>query len=220
MNNNFNLAETKPTVMKKFLLSLSIVFICSISFAQGKYSLTVGGGTTFRIRPADGYYYSFNLGIPLGKYFEIAPTFTNATAVTPTFASFHWNYPNNDYLYGYPYEGPKKESIGGDQLSSMSVLILFKPFGGNEKRMYDLGIGAGIGFKQYQSTSWRFNSSESVEYLTLFDIKSNAAIAPYWAKIYLNRKINENTFAGLTLNIDGYDGEGIMFFGAQFGVHF
>ena len=204
--------------MKKFFL-ITLFYLVGLSvFAQDRYSLTIAGGTTYRVHLADGYFYSFNLGVPIGKFIEIAPTFSYANTLTPTMASFGWNLQDNGetiFLFRVPESGAVSESVYGDILGSATIMLFFKPFAGQLSN-YELALGAGIGLKNYQSVSFRYKN----DYIRLFDIKTAVGFEPVWFKAYFNRKLSERTFLGVNICIDGYDGDAMMNLGAQFGVRF
>lgn len=207
--------------LKSTLTLLFLLLSVAVAMAQQK-SITIGIGSTFKSKMFDGVNTSFSFNMPVLQIFEVSPTFSYASTMTPTNVSFGWNRlqdGNMSYEYSTPMEGPSKESVGGDVIGSASILIFFKPhsvFGDD----FDFGVGMGVGLKQYQINHYRYVITNYSSYMSLAYTKSNTAIEPYWLKVYLNRKVSQNSFVGINASIDGYDGDGIMYFGFQYGIWF
>ena len=94
---------------------------------QQKWSLRSNAGIASGSNIVDGYYFSFDIGIPLMKSLEISPTFSNASMLPNTFIYNGWN-TNTGASYGVETGGPRQEQEYGENLSSISLLLLFKPF--------------------------------------------------------------------------------------------
>lgn len=113
----------------KSLLAYIFVYISiisSINAQNNKISIRTNAGIAGSSELLDGYYYSFDIGIPLSRYFEISPTFTGASMTPKTFASFHWQSNIGDISYGGPLNGPIKENIHGDIYNSIGLVLYFK----------------------------------------------------------------------------------------------
>ena len=172
----------------------------------------------------DGYYFSFDIGIPIFKGFQLAPTFTYADMLPNTYFSNAWNnaYPTTPDI-SYPTGGPRQEQEYGDNLGSIGLLILFLPFDlfNNEHlRKHELIIGGGYSFNSYTMVSARYEIiGENVE-LVGFSSKSNKSFEPYYGKVAYNYLFNKGLYIGFVASVIGYDGEGELLAGAQFGVKF
>ena len=103
-----------------------------------------------------------------------------------TFMYNSWYESFEQATYGVPEEGPRKEQEYGDMLSSISLLLLFKPFeliNNNALAKHERLIGAGYGFKNYTMASSRYDLTNEEYELVGFSYKSNAGFAPYYCKL-------------------------------------
>lgn len=191
---------------------------------QQSWDIRTNLGVTSGSNPIDGYYFSFDIGIPIFKAFQLAPTFTYADMLPNTYFFNSWDntYPTTP-VFGYPTGGPRQEQEYGDNLGSIALLILFLPFDllNNENlRKHELIIGAGYSFNSYTMVSTRYEiNGENVEIIG-FSTKSNKSFEPYYGKVSYNYLLNNNLFIGFAASIIGYDGEGELFAGVQLGVKF
>jgi hypothetical protein len=199
-----------------------MAFAISSSNGQNKWSLRTNAGIASGSSIVDGYYFSFDIGIPLTKYLEIAPTFSNATMLPNTFIYNDWNL-STGISYGVNIGGPRQEQEYGENLSSTSLLLLFKPFDlmKNEKlEKHELIIGTGISYNSYTMISSRYEISGNDYELTDFSVKSNRDFEPYYLKLNYNYLFKENLFLGFVAGFNGFDGEAEFLAGFQFGIKF
>lgn len=189
---------------------------------QQSWAIRTNFGVTSGSDAIDGYYFSFDIGIPIFKGFQLSPTFTYADMLPNTYFFNSWD---NNYLtpvFGYPTGGPRQEQEYGASLGSVALLILFLPFdlSNNENlSKHELIIGAGYSFNSYTMVSTRYVINGNVEVIG-FSTKSNKSLEPYYGKLAYNYLLNKKVFIGFTASMIGYDGEGELFAGAQLGVKF
>lgn len=207
---------------KKIVLIIVMALALSSANGQNKWSLRTNAGIASGSSLVDGYYFSFDLGIPLTKYLEIAPTFSNAMMLPNTFIYNDWNL-SMGVTYGVETGGPRQEQEYGENLSSISLLLLFKPFDllKNEKlRKHELIIGTGISYNSYTMISSRYEINENNYVVTGFSVKSNSDFEPYYLKLNYNYFFKENLFLGFVAGFNGFDGEAELLSGFQFGIKF
>jgi len=208
----------------RFCILLVGLFMMNSLFGQKTWDIRTNLGVTSGSNTIDGYYFSFDIGIPIFKAFQLAPTFTYADMLPNTYFDYSWNYAYPAIPdFGYPTGGPRQEQEYGENLGSVALLILFKPFdlfNNKTLRKHELLIGAGYSFKSYTMVSTRYEiTAEDVELLG-FSTKSNKSFEPYYGKLSYNYMLNNNLIIGFAASIIGFDGEGELFAGAQFGVKF
>ena len=207
---------------KKIIVILILALAFSSAHGQNKWSLRTNAGIASGSSIVDGYYFSFDIGIPLFKSLEISPTFSNASMLPNTFIYNDWNLTTGP-SYGVETGGPRQEQEYGENLSSISLLILFKPFElmKNEKlRKHELIIGTGISYNSYTMISSQYDINGSDYELTNFSIKSNRAFEPYYLKLNYNYLFRDNLFLGFVAGFNGFDGEAELLAGLQFGIKF
>ena len=206
-----------------FLLLVGMLVLNTLT-GQRSWDIRTNIGVSSGSNIIDGYYFSFDIGIPIFNGLQLAPTFTYSDMLPNTYFSNSWD---NDYPSSpnssYPTGGPRQEQEYGDNLGSIALLILFLPFDWlkNEKlSRHELIIGAGYSFNSYTMVSTRYAiNGENVE-LIGFSTKSNKAFEPYYGKVSYNYLVNNRFYIGFAASIIGYDGEGELFAGAQLGVKF
>jgi hypothetical protein len=205
------------------LLLVGMVMLNTLT-GQKSWDIRTNLGVTSGSNAIDGYYFSFDIGIPIFKAFQLAPTFTYSDMLPNTYFFNSWDniYPTTP-VFGYPTGGPRQEYEYGENLGSIALLILFLPFDllNNESlKKHELIIGAGYSFNSYTMVSTRYEiNGENVEIIG-FSTKSNKSFEPYYGKVSYNYLLNNNLFIGFAASIIGYDGEGELFAGVQLGVKF
>ena len=212
--------------MKNFIIFLLICGATTICLsnlrAQDNFSLRVNAGVTGASTSIGGYYFSFDFGIPLLKAIELSPTFTAAKIIPETHIYNSWGN-GTGVSYGVPLEGPKTEFENGSMFTSISLLVLFKPFeliDNEELARHQLIIGAGYGYKSYVQIASGYEISGGQYDVTRFSYKSSNGFEPYYAKVGYNYKIKSNLLAGIVTGLEAYDGEPELLLGIQFGVQF
>jgi hypothetical protein len=218
------LSKTKnATNMNKiFLVLTSILLTFNTVSGQKKWSIRTNAGIASGKNIIDGYYFSFDFGIPLMKSLEISPTFSNASMLPNTFIYNAWDF-STGTSFGVETEGPRQEQEYGENLSSISLLLLFKPFelmNSEKLRQHELIIGTGISYNSYTMISSRYYVDENDYELTNFSVKSNRGFEPYYLKLNYNYLFRENLFFGFVAGLNGFDGEAELLGGLQFGIKF
>jgi len=136
----------------KLIVIIALILSCSMVTGQIKWSLRTNAGIASGKSIVDGYYFSFDIGIPLFKAFEIAPTFSNASMLPNKTISYTWDKTYNSFTNNNPEVKPDSERESTENLSSISLLLNFKPFElmKNEKlKRHELILGAGISYNSY-----------------------------------------------------------------------
>jgi len=200
--------------IKFFKIITLIFFIVSNQTIKAQDSLYVRVNTGFAgyFTPVDGYYFSFDLGIPVVKGIEIAPTFTFETNQNFKEIDFYLNNWENTQ----DIENEKK--INSGQISGLVELYVFvKPltYIKNKKiTQTDFGIGVGYGFTFYSKNNYFFEENGN-----LISVKNQSGRGKsFSAKTYYNYHI-KNYFIGLVFGINSfYFDDPISTFGLQFGV--
>ena len=207
----------------KLLLCLFGFFYFVNLNAQEKMSIRANAGIASRANVMDGYYFSVDFGIPLIKSLELVPTFSFASMLPNTHLSNYWNQDSQQPSYGVPYGGPRQEFEHGDIMGSISLMLFFKPFDlvNNEQLdQHELMIGAGYGYKTYTILHAEYDILGTDYQLTNFGYKSSNGWEPYFAKLSYSYTFKKDLSIGLVVGLDGYDGEGVLLTGLQFGVKF
>jgi hypothetical protein len=89
-------------------------------FGQKTWDIRTNLGVTSGSNTIDGYYFSFDIGIPIFKAFQLAPTFTYADMLPNTYFDYSWNYAYPAIPdFGYPTGGPRQEQEYGENLGSV-----------------------------------------------------------------------------------------------------
>ncbi len=210
--------------MKKSILLTGISFIVLFNVnCQNRWSLRANGGIASGVKFVDGYYFSFDIGIPIARSLEISPAFTYASMVSLNYMSASWTEDFNQPDYGVPDNGPKREKEYSDNLSSISILVIFKPFElfNNPKlEKHEVFLGTGVSYNSYTEVWARYRIEGSGYDLTGFGMMSNSTIEPYYCKIGYNYLFKKNLLLGFVAALNGYDGEAEALLGIQFGVKF
>jgi hypothetical protein len=118
---------------------------------------------------------------------------------------------------------PRQENEYGENIGSISLLLLFKPLklvDAEKFKKHELIIGAGYSYNSYTMIISRYEINGNDYGLTGFSIKSNRAFEPYYCKLSYNYLFKENLFVGIVAAMNGFDGEGELLTGLQFGVKF
>lgn len=205
-----------------------IVFIVLLTFiletdGQNKWSLRTNAGIASGNDVMDGYYFSFDIGIPLFKALEIAPTFSNASMLPNKTISYTWNKSYNSFTNNNPEEKPNSEREYAKNLSSLSLLLNFKPFElikSEKLKNHEIILGAGISYNSYIIINEAFQKSGNDYEPSWVSVFSGKKVEPYYCKISYNYLFKENLFCGIVLGINGFDGEAELLAGLQFGVKF
>lgn len=210
--------------MKPRFVLFAIAFVVAVTLnGQQKWNLRASFGAASGSSIVDGYYFSFEIGIPIIKSIQLTPAFSYADMLPNTYFSNGWDASNPFPYSSVPVGGPIKESVSGESLGSISLLLVFLPFDlfkGEKLKKHELMIGAGCSFNSYTMVGTRyFIQGDDYEVLS-FSLKSNKAIEPFYCKIGYNYLFRDNLFIGFVAGLNGYDGEAELLTGIQFGVKF
>lgn len=202
--------------------SLLFLFLFVFSFtnsnAQGKWSIRTSFGTASGNDAVDGFYYSFDIGIPLIKSLELSPTFNFFSTLPTNRMDNSWN----EYSPIFSQKKGDKNHYSGDIMGSMSLVLLFKPlaFSDNPKaQKHELAFGAGMGIKSYATVRSTYEKTGMNYELVELGAKSAWTVEPYFAKVFYNYHFSDRFFAGPVASLDGFDGEAVALFGIQLGIN-
>ena len=216
-----------------FLIMLGIALACTLTAQQKRWSIRSNGGfssggSAEGHRWVEGYYFSFDVGVPLFKGFEIAPTFTYATMLPNFNMDIKWleaeevdNRPSLSLK-----ENPRKTREFGENLSSVSILLLLKPFDyiKNEKfKKHQIILGGGYSYTSYTMIRAEFKSlyGMSGTNMKMFGYESRRSFQPYYGKVGYNYLIKDYIIIGATGSLIGIKKDEAQFLlGLQFGVKF
>lgn len=210
-------------IKKNCLLLWALLgFLSFNSNAQHPWAMRTSIGTASGINAVDGYYFSFDIGIPIIKSIELAPTFNFFSTIPSNHIDNSWN---RDFAGAMDsFEGiPDKQHYSGDVMGSMNLLLLFKPFDLFNHPMlakHELAIGAGVGLKSYSTVRSTYENMGNDYQLQAFGAESNLSIEPYYGKVFYNYHFNDKFFAGAVASLDGIDAEAVALFGIQLGINF
>lgn len=204
---------------KKLAFTILSFLICTATFSQSKWSLRTNGGYAYGY--TEGYYFSFDFGIPIIKSIELAPTFTYSSRLPNTVISDMWMQSNGNY--GLSSSEPNSTAESGESSSSISLLLFFKPFDlfkGKKFEKHELLLGTGLSYCSYIKFGSGYRLNGTIYEPTAISTRSNREFAPYYGKIQYNYLFKENLFAGIVMGLNGFDGEAEILTGLQFGVKF
>lgn len=206
-------------------LTLFVTLLCMVhlTYAQQDWAIRTNAGIASKAQFADGYYFSFDIGIPITRYLQIAPTFSFASIHPGDYMENSFTSDNDLISYGMlSPNDPRRDDRAQEILGSVSLLVLINPlklFKDRDSR-HELWIGTGYGYKSYiQARSYYRNEGQDMERKSFYT-KANNGFAPYNLKLMYNYAFHEKLFGGLVIGMDGYDGEVVTNTGLQFGVRF
>lgn len=196
--------------MKKlFFLLLIFIFTKNVQ-AQKGLSISVNSGLVSEYKVADGFFFSFDVGIPIVKSLEFAPTFMYymVSSNTKEHTFMNNSVAPNDDLHGLNYS---------DTSGVMDLMLVFKPLDlmaiKNGKR-HDFGLGLSlIGFGYH--TQLRTNSNNGT--IDSFSYYQGSYFNYFDAKIFYNYRFTETLYSGFVLGttqVGNY-----TYFGVQFGLN-
>ena len=210
-----------------FLIMLGIALACTLTAQQKRWSIRSNGGfssggSAEGHRWVEGYYFSFDVGVPLFRGFEIAPTFTYATMLPNFNMDIKWLEAEEAPLVDIK-GNPRKTREFGENLSSVSLLLLVKPFDyiKNEKfKRHQIILGGGYSYTSYTMIRAEFSSTYSTN-MKMFGYESRRSFQPYYGKVGYNYLIKDYIIIGATGSLIGIKKDEAQFLlGLQFGVKF
>lgn len=209
--------KLKVTILSILLGCLTTIIL---NAQTNSISIRTNTGIASSANPIDGYYFSFDIGIPVTKYFELSPTFTGSSMTPKTFVSINWQNNTGTTSYGVPSGGPLDENFHGDIYTSIGAVLYFKPLQllkREETRKGELLIGFGYTYDSYTRTYATYEIKGEDYELTRFNQKSVNNFSPIFVKISYNRFFNDKAFYGLVASLNDFDGDGALFLGLQLG---
>ncbi|MBN2638334.1 MAG: hypothetical protein JXR65_04535 [Bacteroidales bacterium] len=106
--------------MKKQLLLL-FLFFPSVFYAQN-LSVNASVGFAGYGNPVDGYYFSFNVGMPIIKGIEVSPNFTFVSNLKNKPIEYYWN-----SMQGEQYIVNTDKAHGNDMAGLFELYLIVKP---------------------------------------------------------------------------------------------
>jgi hypothetical protein len=210
----------------KYVLTiiLGAFFSANNVIAQNNYYLRANVGTTSLVSPIGGYYFSFDVGIPIVNGFEITPTFTSGTSLPNSYFENTWT---NDSISPITTRvrvgGPKQEIEKGTSFSAFSILVNFRPFDLSEKnknKRHELLMGGGFSYLSYAFVRVEYEIKGNNYEMISMTASSKRGIDLYIFKLSYSYFLKENLMLGGTASLFGIDGEAAILLGFQTGVKF
>ncbi len=205
---------------KKLTFTILTILISTVALSQSKWSLRTNGGFAAS-SSANGYYFSFDIGIPIIKSVELAPTFTYSNRTPNTLITDFWVKSNGNY--GLTSSEPNHTIEYGENSSSISLILFFKPFDllkSEKLKKHELLIGTGLSYSSFTIFNEQYNFNGSVVELVAMQVASKNEFVPYYCKLEYNYLFKKNLFAGLVFSANAFNGEAEILTGLQFGVKF
>ena len=213
---------------------LGIALACTLSAQQKRWSIRSNGGLSSGgsaegHRWVEGYYFSFDVGVPLFKGFEIAPTFTYASMLPNMNMDIKWLKAEETPSIVISKDNPRKTREFGENLSSISLLLFFKPLDyiENEKfKRHQIILGGGYSYTSYTMVRVEFENLYSTTLshkynIMMFGYESRRSFQPYYGKVGYNYLIKDYITIGATGSLIGIKKDEAQFLlGLQFGVKF
>ena len=214
--------------MKKriFLIVCALAFT-SVTYSQLKnWSIRANaglssGGSAEGHRWLEGYYFSYDVGIPLFKGFEVAPTFGYASMLPGIHINNEWTLPDG----GASINGSnsKKKSHYGENMGFLSLLLHVKPFDyiKNEKFLrHQVILGGGISYVSYTMVSAEYRAADT-KTTDIMAYESRRSFQPYYGKVGYNFFLKNDLMIGMVGSWQGIKKKEAQFLlGFQFGIRF
>ena len=180
--------------------------------AQNPVTLSTYAGAAGFGSPIDGYFFSFDIEIPVVKGIGIAPTFTNCSNIKHREVFYNWII--NE---GIETSIEPNEKISGNILSTYELYILLHPlkliYNSSKKSNKDFGLGIGYGIKSFEHHVFSFIDDEISGVQEEFGIRHNLS-----TKIYYNQHYKKY-FIGIVLGIIDLSSDANSIIGFQFGAN-
>ena len=195
--------RTKTTFLLLFVL------ILSSNIKSQDFKLTSSVGFAGYGTPFDGYFFSFDIGIPVVKSVEIVPTFSFYSRIKHDDLSFSWDTLNGFNTY---YGNIDSGEISG----SFEVFIYINPFKWLKQEKLnktDFGIGFGYGLRTI--SHYYYNVDDNNNIVSMI-IEAGLGLS-YSTKMYYNYHFNK-CFLGVALGAVNLNDESNTLIAIQFGV--
>jgi len=206
--------------MRKAFLTLLSIFISIYGYSQNNWSVRTNGGYASSSN-SNGYYFSFDIGIPIIKSIELAPTFTYSSRLPNNKINDAWLQSNGNYGLT---SGDQNSTIeNGENSGSISLLAIFKPFDlikSDRLKRHELMVGAGYSWCSYTKFFNQYTINGNQFEPVGIQISSVRRFEPYYFKLGYNYLFRENLLSGIVISANGFDGASEVLVGLQFGVKF
>jgi len=180
------------------------------------------GGNAYGHRWLEGYYFSFDVGVPLFRGFEVAPTFAYASMLPNIYINNEWTSVDGIRVNGAQSREKKKSELA-ENMSALSLLLHIKPFDyiKNEKFLrHQVILGGGISYVSYMMTRCEFQYTNSKN-LVINHNEVNRSFQPYYGKVAYNFMLKNDLMIGAVGSFHGIKKKEAQFLlGFQFGVRF
>ena len=211
---------------KKILIVVLGLAMASSNFAQLKnWSIRANaglssGGSAEGHRWLEGYYFSYDVGIPLFKGFEVAPTFGYASMLPGIHINNEWTLPDGEKILG---GNSKKKSHYGENMGFISILLHVKPFDyiKNEKfARHQILFGGGISYVSYTMVRAEYRAKDT-KVTDIMAYESKRSFQPYYGKVAYNYILKNDMMIGAVGSWQGIKKKEAQFLlGFQFGIRF
>jgi hypothetical protein len=194
-------------VIKSFLIF--IVLLLSAHAKAQDFKLTASAGFSGYNHPFDGYFFSFDIGIPVVRSLEIVPTFSFYSNIKHDEFEFAW-----DTLNGTTHHLSSIES--GELTGSFEIFIYINPFKWWKKEKInntDFGIGVGFGLRTFSDYYYNVNNNTVTSMIVKAGITSSLS-----SKIYYNYHFKK-TYVGVVIGALAINDEGTSIIAIQFGIN-
>lgn len=169
--------------------------------------------------PFDGYFFAFDVAIPVCKFIEIDTTFSFHSNITDGYNDYSWREGYYDdfgsWIKPSFTESTISETTSGVMAGDMMLYLNIKPFQlfKREKlNKIDIGIGVGYGLKVFQKYYYNFEDN------TVVSIRSEAGIlSTLGIKIFYNYHF-KNCYLGTMIGVADVLDDAPSIISLQFGV--
>ncbi len=200
--------------MKKITIIL-LLLMSQLGYTQD-LSIRTSAGFAGYGSPVDGIYFSFDIGVPIIKGVQIAPSFTFTSNLDYNRIKYFWN-----DIHPQQYIINKDKDSGGKLAGIFELQLVvnpFKYFKNKNVSKIDFGIGAGYGLSFYAHNYYNYSSpngnNDFVGVINNSGIRKSASVRMFYN--YHFKKF----FMGINLGVvDFIEGEGASILGLQFGVN-
>jgi len=213
---------------KRLLFIMLAITLSGAMFGQQKKWSMRGngglssGGSAYGHRWLEGYYFSFDVGVPLFRGFEVAPTFTYASMLPNIHIDNEWTSVDGIRVKGDESRDKKKSELA-ENMGTLSILLHFKPFDyiKNEKFLrHQIILGGGISYVSYTMIRCEFQYTNSKN-LIINHNESVRSFQPYYGKVAYNYMLKNDLLIGAVGSFHGIKKKEAQFLlGFQFGVKF
>jgi len=196
-------------------LFLLLLFIPNVFYAQD-ISISTSVGFAGYGNPVDGYYFSFDVGVPIIKGIEVSPNFSFVSNLKNKRIKYYWN-----SIDGEQYiENSEKKAYSNDMAGLFELDLIIKPlayFKNKKISSIDFGMGVGYGFSVYSNNYYNYRYINATNKF-IGVISENGVRQSMSVRLYYNYHIKKY-YIGISAGAhDFIEGEGVSTIGLQFGI--